>query len=1414
MKVFARQGVLLTLCAVFVLSMAGCPRSAVLSVQPRALTLSDTKSEAQLVVSNEGSGTLRWDAQTSVPWLLLAAEGDEERSQSTSGATTQSSILMVYLNKDLLPEETNNLTAVITIDSNGGLQEIEVAIQRVRTPLLVLEPAALEFDDTQSEQLIEVLNEGDGTLEWQIILPEDVDWISVSPSGGTVLRGSAAAVTVRINRALLTPSATPYTATLEVLSNGGEAALEISALASAFTAAPLAVGFGLLTQPETQLVVLSTLSEESVSLTITGAEPWLTLSATAANITRNNPYDLRLTANPVGLEPGDYTATVQVSNAATERTATIAVAMSVGPPVDFRLDPDTLDFGESREIVQLPFSIINAGEETLEWRIEKPTTAGWIEVSEDEGLLEDTVGVTVTANPTNLNPGTYNTNLTVYAGGISRVLRVTLTRPADPISDELQVEPQQLEFGTILNRLDINVWNEGPGQVDWSIDASTLPDWLVISPVSGTVGGALTQLLRVSVDRDLVPEDVDESIHVFEIASSVIGQEPVEVQVSVKPQRFPKIEVIGDGADAEDIPFIVINIGEDSKVFTIRNTGKADLNWAVDLTDMPAWITSVTPQQGQLAPNREQQVRVTTDRSGLDQSGGRHRFLIRSNDPEKLAAPLDVSVRVPFSIIIGTRPNKLNFGRTLSTLPFEVANMGDPGWPLDFVITTNHPDWVYIEPSRGQSVGTASPIKDWQLISVAIDRGRLTAGATATLTVSAENVPENALPVEPVVIEISFDVAELTIETAFPRLRPPSLLRFNMLLRDAAQRIFPGYEDDYTDPDTLYSLVSLQAQILEESTPLELSETNLFKKKDETLKFLALIMLDYSASMNQAAIDLVNDGQLDPGGLAPLDALYQQAIGPMIQELPDHYTLGLAVFNERRPWWQNSMRIITGGPDAGDVRSQDSFVSDKDILQYRLENTDVLEYGASPIFYAIQEAATTMYFVDDTLPDYDTFAEKMLITVTDGRVTTPPGDISATVEFLVATRVRFFPIGFGNTVLANSLIQFSTESSGHFYATEDKLVPDSFDPNGDPVKIPILSSLVDWCRTNPDVEDAQSLPRDLRSHVVLSYVSLNEESAIKVQGRLEVEEVDPPVKETFQVEQVPTFAISNDTKLGQIGMRTEGIQPDGTALVSIYADYIPRNIERLQFEISTTPVVPWTPVVVPLNQGGLVQNWSFTQNGGVLTLQTANDRPLAYGDYGSLVNLEFAGLAVPVTVNFTMLDPVYGASPDGKYFTAPDSIEINDAPFVATSFPNPAFDFNPTFNEPRSSVIEIDAADPPATLLVRNAGGEHMPTLAALYWKTDMNTGFLQGTVPVTVNLEYDGREPADSDYYLVNPDLNGFQLPGIADSGTFVPQFPLDEFDNPVPGLYSTQFYINVYYGSLFLEYTHGPYYLLYEVN
>ncbi len=827
------------------------------------------------------------------------------------------------------------------------------------------------------------------------------------------------------------------------------------------------------------------------------------------------------------------------------------------------------------------------------------------------------------------------------------------------------------------------------------------------------------------------------------------------------------------------------------------------------MTDVPGWITAVSPQQGQLRPNREQQVRVTTNRAGLNLSGGSHRFIIRSNDPVWPALPLDVHVRVPYSIIIGVRPTSLNFGRTASTVAMDIANMGDAGYPLDFVVTSSQPEWLFVEPETGRSMGVSGPLKDWRSVSVAIDRGRITnQGAAAKLIITAENVPANASPVEPVEVPVSVDIAELTIETAFPRMRPPSLMRLALLLRDSRQHVFSPLEDYFVSDCSQFRINSVVVDMLEDSVPLDLDETNVQVKKDESLSFAVLVMLDYSASMLEAAQALVDDGQLDPGALNPLDALYQQTIAPMLAELPDHYRVALGVFNERTP----DLRIILGAP-AGYTEDEafEDYVTDKAILQYRLANTGVQDNGATPLYPAVIVGAVSLYNIDWTLPDFDAVAERILIAVTDGRNTTPPGDLNLVKETLFAARVRFMCIGFGNQVQANPLIQMSTESGGHYYSTDVRVIPDSLGPDNKPLTIPILSSLLKWCRTEPGNPLAQSLPRDLRSHVVVSYPSLNEETAISIQGRVEVREIEPSVKETFIFDQVPMLLIANDVKLGQIGMRTEGIQPDGSAAIRVYADYMPRNIKNMTISFTTDPPLAGTVSLVDACHGGMVHDWLMNVEPGKVTLTTQSGRALTYGDYGALFDIRFSDVAAPFTLFMTVDDPVIGGSMDGKYFTYPEDMRVGYEPFTATSFPNPSFAFSPDPIDNKPIVIDVgdlldDEVEHVANVLVDNVGGEHLPTDATLYWRLRQGVNRLPGTRLGALEFAYNGPEPLEGDYYLIHRADTGFINPPavqVEDDGSIV----------PAPDVYSREFFIDVYYGSLNMTFTHGPYYLKYEV-
>ena len=1461
MRTVARHSLKLLLGVVLLISMTGCI-SPVLSVNPSSVTLSAAKPQAQIVIANDGARTLNWTAESSVPWLTLESGEEGGRSDSVEGSTRDTAILVIHLEMDLLPEVQEQLRAAINIDSNGGSQEIMVAVSfdAQRNPVLAVQPNVLDFADAEREMLLEIVNEGGSLLQWQILLPPDVDWITVSQTSGTAERGYAEAVTVRVNRARLPLSADPYQATLEVESNGGDATVEVTALATAFTASEQSIDFDDIVEAQTQMVLLETESEVATELSIvrSGGDGWLTV-ADEATITRRTPYELAVTADPSGRAPGEYTASIQITHEDSGRTITIPVTMTVGTPTNFRIDPAEIDFGEIADEARMQATIINEDDQPVAWSISRPTGARWLELSDEAGTLDDSVTIEVIVNPVNLSPGVYSANLTVYAGNASRILRVSLTRPVDEIPDALQVEPRTIAFGASRLTEDVTLWNEGDGLVDWDIDDATFPQWLQVTPLAGTVGGETVQIVRVAVDRELVPDDEDIFVYTIGINSSV-DNDPVEVRVTVTPQRFPGIQIIGDGVDNNDVPYVSVNYDRDRATFVIRNNGNAELNWEIPPEGQPSWISSIAPRSGQIKPGGQQQVTVSINRSGLGHESVYTTLQVRSNDPETPTARLDVSVLMPVTMSIvtiagGSNPSVLNYGLYDSTQALYVANLGTPNSELRFLIRSNHPDWIHIEPSTRpgdppMSLGRLPADEDlywerldWRRFTVSIDRGRAFEGARAVLTIEAVNLPSNALPVEPVEVPITFTIPELTLDSGLTRTWPPSILRFVMVPRDRAQRTFPAFQDDPARERMLRPLNNIRGEIYEDGVPLEMTETNVFVKK-EIIRCSVMIMLDYSASMADAAYKLTlgDDPALDPGGRSPLDALYIQTVGEMLKEFPDDYAVGIAVFNERRfrPG-VSSLRAVTGAPDPAHPQAQNVLVRDKAILEYRIENTDVVDYGATPLYCAILDAAAELVASDRMLPDYDGNAERILVALTDGRVTTPPEerpithpypeDCSTDVveEALLDNYVRFYPIGFGIDVSPAALIDFSQETGGFFYNTRTQVIDGSFDAFDDPITVPRLDDLLDICTSGSENPDARSLPEDLQSHVVLRYVTLNEQDSMSVRLDAVVEEVDPPVRTsrtydaTDDVDTMdPPFIIAGDVRLGQIAMRTNGIQDDGAATVRVYVDYAPRNIGELQFQItSDLPIDNVTQVSEA--HGGITPatGWDLEVGaGGVITL-TSRDRPLYYGDWGNLVDIAFVNAVAPFDVGFTMLYPVFDPedylSGDGKFFAYPRGsaerpgvMEVGYESGANLWFPHPAFEFTPQVD---NQIVNADA-DSEVGLTLWALCGEHLRNYF-IEWEIEYTGDALPGTTLVQPPFNFTGVNanviPPLGWIAWPRIGVGAFEAPGVAAPGTYSAEFYIVVRHVRDVFLYPPR-HARAYDPQIQLRY--GPYYLQYEVN
>jgi hypothetical protein len=1318
--------------------LAGCPLPGgpVLTVQPAALTLTTASTGSSFQILNSGSGTLTWQISEDIPWLSLSLPDGPQDVDTLQGSTSGVSNILLNLVSANLPQSTS--TGEIFVTSNGGSQSVAVSISIGAQAQLSVTPEALDFGFTVSQRDLVLTNLSAQVIDWSVNFT-DAPWASASKTQGRLEnQGEFQNLTITANRTSLAPG--NYQGTLTIASNGGNFDIPLTIQIPAFSVSPSELTFGVLDQPSTSFLQVRANGTAPIAFTVTtttdtGAN-WLSASINEGTAIPGQAASVAITADPGQAPAGAFTGQVTIATA--DQTYSISIPVSVRIS-GFAVAPVSVDFGTIREETQEILTLTNTSPTAVDFAVNIPPAAqSWLSASPAAGSVNNVFEVILTANPLAVEAGkAYETTITVSHEELSESIAVSMRVPLPPT---LSVSPKVVDFGASAVEQTIAIWNAGIGSIDWSIDTTAFPNWLTATPIngqgvaSGTVSGDQTDLVTLRVDRSLAPQGQETIFsHVFSVNAAGDTTTGVEVTARITVPTIPQIEIVPEGFDAENIPYINFDVDENQISFVIRNIGNGVLTWRIELDGAPVWITSVTPSQGSLDPQREQTITIAVDRSTLTYLGDQRVLMMTTNDPDFPVIPINIEVQVPKRVVIGIRPSSLAFGPNETTQLFEVANLGDPDTILNFRIAPSK-DWLSIFPSTGSSIGTASNLKDWRTVSVSIDRVALDGtGGAARLLVTAYEVqdgePIPLVDVEAQEATVSVEIAELTIESAPPDLRIPSLVRTHMLLRNVLQQPIDL-------PNSFLPSLNQQFAIFENDNLIEAPETVQFMSGPERLRNNALILLDYSGSMLEAALSV--DDETIANAPDPLGALYARCILPLIDELPENYDIGLAIFNERT---QQPPNPEAGLSSVRVIRESDTapiFVSDRAQAFARFNSISVVDYGATQLLEALQSAALATFATDfeqKRIP-FDDKDVKALIVVTDGRTTTPSFiTVNELQELYASLRVSLYSVGWGEDVTKDPLIRISQASGGHFYPTQNQPTG-SLDAFGVPIRKPVVSQLTSWFEKSPANECDQSIANDLSKIISLNYVTLTDEANVSLEARTTFNspaDQDSPclpeqgeITGAFQHRQLPYADLVGDVRLGQVSLRTEGIS-GGTAVIQVDAEYIPRNVSQISFNISAQGAggAQLSVSKVRASDGGILSNWNDSRNGNIYTYTSDTGAPLAYGDFGRLVDITVTGVAGPFTILFDVSFPFFTtAQPEQKYFTAPDAFFVDFAQNFAPAFPSPRIEStvpfavssdNPFVDDPM--VLNFGSGISETTISISNVGGSHAQTGVGLFWE-------------------------------------------------------------------------------------------------
>jgi hypothetical protein len=189
--------------------------------------------------------------------------------------------------------------------------------------------------------------------------------------------------------------------------------------------------------PASKPIDVSNTGGGSLSWTATSDQPWLTVSPAGGT----NAGTVTVSANTSGLSAGTYTGNVTISAGAVSGSPKVVpVTLTVAPPSPpaLAVSPSTLSFSATTggtAPAAKSIAVTNTGGGSMAWTASE--SASWLSLSPGSGTNDGTV--TVTPSTTGLAAGTYTTDVTIAAPGVSgspKTVTVTMTvtdPPACPV---------------------------------------------------------------------------------------------------------------------------------------------------------------------------------------------------------------------------------------------------------------------------------------------------------------------------------------------------------------------------------------------------------------------------------------------------------------------------------------------------------------------------------------------------------------------------------------------------------------------------------------------------------------------------------------------------------------------------------------------------------------------------------------------------------------------------------------------------------------------------------------------------------------------------------------------------------------------------------------------------------------------
>jgi uncharacterized protein (TIGR03437 family) len=302
---------------------------------------------------------------------------------------------------------------------------------------------------------------------------------------------------------------------------------------------------------------------------------------------------------------------------------TMDITGSSGPPLS--VNPTGLSFNltQNGSASTQSVSVFNNTAQAVQVSATASTSGNWLSVSSVGSVpAYSSATVAITANPTQLGPGTYPGTVTVSVAGGSTttvsVLAVVTSGQPNLLLSQTGLFFDAVQGGSSSGPQTISILNSGSGALNYTVAASTISggDWLSVSSSSGSTSGSSAGSVMVSVNpTGLQPGAYYGKITILASGAANSPQVASVVLDVVTPDNSPgaSVEPAGmifvasaNGANPAAQTLSVTNPSPEALSFLVTPFSNGNISWL-----------SATPASGSVSATQPGTVSVQPSLQGL-----------------------------------------------------------------------------------------------------------------------------------------------------------------------------------------------------------------------------------------------------------------------------------------------------------------------------------------------------------------------------------------------------------------------------------------------------------------------------------------------------------------------------------------------------------------------------------------------------------------------------------------------------------------------------------------------------------------------------------------------------------------------------------------------------------------------------